>query len=359
MLRRLRRRPPPSPSSPVADASSPWAVTAVAPAAAPGPRPPRAGACYTQYFTAPGAPARRPRLPPAAGRCGPRSTTRSTQTWGPPTTVLRRRREPVPVGRQLDRRARSRSSPSAVRCGGATSSSPPATALAWQALRMGRARARASPPTAATSPCPAAASTYVISPSGASSPCPVGVHRAVRRRRARRPGRRRAADVARTAPRLADASCSTPRRRAGPARRGRRSRRSTPGRCTSARAVATTGPTASTCAARARPGLHRRRSCGAAASGRCGAAAGDLTPDARTPPAGAGRGRSSYVRAGQPLRSLTFSVAAGSTECRSPTTPKSTSSKIGASGSLLTATIVFEVCMPARCWIAPEMPLAT
>ena len=65
-------------------------------------------------------------------------------------------------------------------------------------------------------------------------------------------------------------------------------------------------------------------------------------------------------RAGaQPLRSLTFSVAAGRTECRSPTTPKSTSSKIGASGSLLTATMVFEVCMPARCWIAPEMPLAT
>ena len=53
------------------------------------------------------------------------------------------------------------------------------------------------------------------------------------------------------------------------------------------------------------------------------------------------------------------SVAAGRTVCRSPTTPKSTSSKIGASSSLLTATIVFEVCMPARCWIAPEMPAAT
>ena len=61
----------------------------------------------------------------------------------------------------------------------------------------------------------------------------------------------------------------------------------------------------------------------------------------------------------QPLWAWIFSVAAGSTECRSPTTPKSTSSKIGASGSLLTATIVLEVCMPARCWIAPEMPLAT
>src|SRR5271165_2527987 len=31
---------------------------------------------------------------------------------------------------------------------------------------------------------------------------------------------------------------------------------------------------------------------------------------------------------------------------------------MGASGSLLTATIVLEVCMPARCWMAPEMPTA-
>ena len=61
----------------------------------------------------------------------------------------------------------------------------------------------------------------------------------------------------------------------------------------------------------------------------------------------------------QPLRWLICSVAAGSTVCRSPTTPKSTSSKIGASSSLLTATIVLEVCMPARCWMAPEMPSAT
>ncbi len=61
---------------------------------------------------------------------------------------------------------------------------------------------------------------------------------------------------------------------------------------------------------------------------------------------------------GQPLRLLISSVAAGRTVCRSPTTPKSTSSKIGASSSLLTATMVFEVCMPARCWIAPEMPFA-
>jgi hypothetical protein len=43
---------------------------------------------------------------------------------------------------------------------------------------------------------------------------------------------------------------------------------------------------------------------------------------------------------------------------QSPTTPKSAISKIDASASLFTATIVFDVCIPARCWIAPEMPRA-
>ena len=62
---------------------------------------------------------------------------------------------------------------------------------------------------------------------------------------------------------------------------------------------------------------------------------------------------------GQDLRLVTSSVAVGRTLWRSPTTPKSTSSKMGASGSLLMATMVFEVCMPARCWMAPEMPAAT
>ena len=59
------------------------------------------------------------------------------------------------------------------------------------------------------------------------------------------------------------------------------------------------------------------------------------------------------------LRAVICSVAAGTTVFRSPMTPKSASSKIGASGSLLMATMVFEVCMPARCWMAPEMPTAT
>lgn len=58
------------------------------------------------------------------------------------------------------------------------------------------------------------------------------------------------------------------------------------------------------------------------------------------------------------LRLRISSAAWGTTLNRSPTTPKSASSKIGASASLFTATIVFEVCMPARCWMAPEMPSA-
>ena len=60
----------------------------------------------------------------------------------------------------------------------------------------------------------------------------------------------------------------------------------------------------------------------------------------------------------QPLRLLISSVSAGTTVFRSPTRPKSASSKIGASGSLLMATMVFDVRMPARCWMAPEMPAA-
>ena len=51
----------------------------------------------------------------------------------------------------------------------------------------------------------------------------------------------------------------------------------------------------------------------------------------------------------QPLRAATAFVSSGAMVNRSPTTPRSAMSKIGASPSLLTATIVFEVCMPARC----------
>ena len=44
---------------------------------------------------------------------------------------------------------------------------------------------------------------------------------------------------------------------------------------------------------------------------------------------------------------------------RSPTTPKSAISKIGASGSELTATMVLEDCMPPRWCTAPETPAPT
>src|SRR5581483_3199673 len=58
-------------------------------------------------------------------------------------------------------------------------------------------------------------------------------------------------------------------------------------------------------------------------------------------------------------RARTSSVSFGTISCRSPTTPRSANSKMGAFGSLLIATITFEPCMPTLCWIAPEMPSAT
>src|SRR5438093_604681 len=64
-------------------------------------------------------------------------------------------------------------------------------------------------------------------------------------------------------------------------------------------------------------------------------------------------------RAAHDFRCLTSSVSFGTIVCRSPTTPRSANSKIGAFASLLIATIVPELCMPTLCWIAPEMPTAT
>src|ERR1051326_7953325 len=55
---------------------------------------------------------------------------------------------------------------------------------------------------------------------------------------------------------------------------------------------------------------------------------------------------------------FTSSVSAGTIWKRSPTTPRSATRKIGASGSLLIATMCFDDDIPARCWIAPEMPAA-
>lgn len=55
---------------------------------------------------------------------------------------------------------------------------------------------------------------------------------------------------------------------------------------------------------------------------------------------------------------LSFSVSAGTILLRSPTIPKSATSKIGAVSSLLIAMMMSDSSMPARCWIAPEIPIA-
>jgi len=59
-----------------------------------------------------------------------------------------------------------------------------------------------------------------------------------------------------------------------------------------------------------------------------------------------------------PFASWIALVRAGTISVRSPTAPRSATSKIGASGSLLIAMMKFEPFMPTRCWIAPEIPAA-
>ena len=62
---------------------------------------------------------------------------------------------------------------------------------------------------------------------------------------------------------------------------------------------------------------------------------------------------------GQAFIFFAASVRAGTTWNRSPQIPYVATLKIGASGSLLIATITFDEPIPARCWMAPEMPQAT
>ena len=59
-----------------------------------------------------------------------------------------------------------------------------------------------------------------------------------------------------------------------------------------------------------------------------------------------------------PFLALIASVSFGTILCRSPTTPRSENSKIGAFGSLLIARMFSEFCIPTLCWIAPETPAA-
>ena len=56
------------------------------------------------------------------------------------------------------------------------------------------------------------------------------------------------------------------------------------------------------------------------------------------------------------LRASISEMTSGTRSNRSPMIPKSAMSKIGASSSLLIATMVPAVCMPTRCCTAPEMP---
>src|SRR5918992_2886640 len=72
-------------------------------------------------------------------------------------------------------------------------------------------------------------------------------------------------------------------------------------------------------------------------------------------------GRREVRRAGghEAFRSFKSCVSLGTISCRSPTTPRSEYSKMGAFGSLLMATIVPALCIPTLCWIAPEIPQAT
>src|SRR3954468_23876141 len=60
----------------------------------------------------------------------------------------------------------------------------------------------------------------------------------------------------------------------------------------------------------------------------------------------------------EPFLALIASVSLGTILCRSPTTPRSENSKIGAFWSLLIARMFSEFCMPTLCWIAPEIPSA-
>lgn len=44
---------------------------------------------------------------------------------------------------------------------------------------------------------------------------------------------------------------------------------------------------------------------------------------------------------------------------KSPTMPRCAPLKMGASGSVLMATMSLEPLISARCWVAPEIPMAT
>ena len=70
------------------------------------------------------------------------------------------------------------------------------------------------------------------------------------------------------------------------------------------------------------------------------------------------RGRDRTSGDQPPFLAFTASVSLGRILWRSPTTPRSQNSKIGAFGSLLIARMFSELCIPTLCWMAPEIPAA-
>src|SRR5680860_1433568 len=75
--------------------------------------------------------------------------------------------------------------------------------------------------------------------------------------------------------------------------------------------------------------------------------------------AGQANRRRSAANGSQLERASIAPISFGTTVKTSPTRPKSATSKIGTSASLLMAMIVFAVCIPDRCCIAPEIPSVT
>ena len=342
-----------------ADAASPWAVTQIAPVDAPGLVSRPRDVSTSKFFTAPGLPLVALGSRTGASGAGAASTTRSPRRGDRRRTVHTSSAPGATWAEDLARRAARRARGRAADCGGRQRGAHHPRRAGLAGAPDGRAPTRAPHPTASYVAVPGPTSTHVISRElgvvtpawpahrvAATSHVPDGPRRQPCAR-SRQPGSRRWPTLLR----------AHHRRRHDPPRPVRRAAR---GRCSEAETGATTCRSTSTCAAR-RIDLgqvvrivHRSGGWNVWVD-----ALSDRARTRRTPPAvRPGAFVVLLVRA-QPLRSLTFSVAAGRTVCRSPTTPKSTSSKIGASGSLLTATIVFDVCMPARCWIAPEMPLAT
>jgi hypothetical protein len=74
--------------------------------------------------------------------------------------------------------------------------------------------------------------------------------------------------------------------------------------------------------------------------------------------AGRPKRRSQRAHRSYPFAFFTSSISAGTMSNKFPTMAQSAISKIGASESLLIATMLFEPFMPTRCWIAPEIPSA-